>query len=84
MPLEMPASDATIWSITLESSNMIQEALFTLNYDVFSTSVTHDNCQLMIVVCLSSRPQDVFSMLPLLNCLNVSLENTLYNTKAKP
>jgi hypothetical protein len=84
MPLEMSVSDATIWSITLESSNTIQEASFTLIHDVYSTGVTYDNCQLTIAICLSSRSQDVFSMLPLLKCLNVSIEHTLYNTKAKP
>jgi len=45
-------SVATIWSITLESSNTILEASFTFIYDVYSTEITYDDCQLTIVICL--------------------------------
>ncbi len=46
--LELSVSDTTIWSITLEWSIMILGASFTLIYDVYCTSNTYDNCQLMI------------------------------------
>jgi hypothetical protein len=54
MHLELSVSDATIWSVTLESSNTTQEASSTLTYDVYSTGVTYDeykidNCNLFIV-----------------------------------
>jgi len=52
MPLELSISDTTIWSITLEASMTIQEASFTLIYDVCSRVVTHDDCQFLIVICL--------------------------------
>jgi hypothetical protein len=52
MPLELSVSDATIWNITLELSIMILEASFTLIYYAYSTGVTYDDYQLMIVICL--------------------------------
>jgi hypothetical protein len=52
MPLESPVSDATIRSITLESSITFLEASFTLSYDVYSTGITYDDCQLLIVIGL--------------------------------
>jgi hypothetical protein len=52
MPLESSVSDATIWSITLESSVMIREASFILINDVYNTGVTNDDHQLTIVMCL--------------------------------
>jgi len=42
-PLELSVSDATIWSVTLESSITILEASFTLIYDVYSTGITYDD-----------------------------------------
>jgi hypothetical protein len=44
MPLESLVCDATFWSVTLESSFTITEALFTLIYDVCNTGITYDNC----------------------------------------
>ncbi len=52
MPLESSVCDATILNITLESPIMILEASFTLIYDVYSTDITHDERQLMIIMCL--------------------------------
>jgi hypothetical protein len=52
MPLESSFSDATIWSVTLESSIIVLEASFTLINDVYSTGITYDNRQLTIVICL--------------------------------
>ncbi len=52
MPLELSVSDATIMSIAVESSIMFLEASFTIIYDVYSTGVTYDDWQLMIVTCL--------------------------------
>jgi hypothetical protein len=52
MPLELSESDATIWSITLELSIKILVVSFTLVYDFYSTGVTYDDCQLMIMMCL--------------------------------
>jgi len=49
MPLESSVSDATIWSIALQPSNMILETSFSLIYDVYSTGVTHDNHNMFIV-----------------------------------
>ncbi len=43
MPLESPASDATIWSVTQELSTMILEASFSIIYDVHSKGITNDN-----------------------------------------
>ena len=43
MPLQSSVSDATIWTVALESSVMVLEASFTLIYDVDSTDVTYDN-----------------------------------------
>ncbi len=51
-PLELLVSEATIWSITLESSITILEASFTLIYNVTSTGVTYDDCQLTIIMFL--------------------------------
>jgi hypothetical protein len=48
-PLELPVSDATIWSITLALLIMILEAPLTLTYD--DTGITYENCQLTIVKC---------------------------------
>jgi len=56
MPIEASVSDGTIWSITLELTITILEALFTLIYYVYSTDITNDNHQLMIVICLKSWP----------------------------
>ncbi len=50
IPLESPVSDATIWSITLDSSITILEASFALIYDVYGTGVTYDDHQYMIVI----------------------------------
>jgi hypothetical protein len=41
MPPELLVNDATIWSITLESSIAILEASFTLIYDAYSTGITY-------------------------------------------
>jgi len=51
-PLESSVSDATIWSITLELSIMIQEAPFAIIYDVYSIGIIYDNYQLMSVICV--------------------------------
>ncbi len=51
MALELSLSVATIWSITLELSIMILHVSFTLIYDVYSTGITYDDCQLMIIIC---------------------------------
>jgi hypothetical protein len=53
-PLEPSVSDATIWSITLESSIMILEVSFTLMYDVYIAlasliSSSIDDCNISIV-----------------------------------
>ncbi len=45
VPIELPVSDATIWSITLKSSTMTLDASNTLIYDVYSTGITYDYCQ---------------------------------------
>ncbi len=50
MPLELSMGDATISSITLGSSIMIVEVSFTLIYDVYSTGITNDDCQLTIEI----------------------------------
>ncbi len=57
MPLESSVSDATILGITLESSIMILEMSFTLIYDVYSTSITYDDCQLMSVIYLKYKTE---------------------------
>jgi hypothetical protein len=59
-PLESSVSDGTIWSVTIKLSITILEASFTIVYDVYSISVTYDNRQLMIVICLWCRPLIVF------------------------
>ncbi len=41
MPLDSSGSDATIWSVTLESSIRALKALISLNYDVYGTGVTY-------------------------------------------
>ncbi len=51
MPLASSVSEATIWSITLELSIMILDASFSLIYNVYSTGITYDDWQLMII-CL--------------------------------
>ena len=38
-PLELSVSEATIWSVTLELSNTIVKASFTLSYNVYSSSL---------------------------------------------
>ncbi len=43
--LKLSVSDATIWSIALESSIMILEASFLLIYDVYGTGNTYDSQQ---------------------------------------
>jgi hypothetical protein len=45
-------SDATIWSVTLESSIMILEVSFTITFDVYGTGITYDDRQLTIMTCL--------------------------------
>jgi hypothetical protein len=55
-PLELSASDATIWSITLELSSTVLEASFTLIYNVYSTGITYDDHKLTIVIHLQYRP----------------------------
>ncbi len=40
---ESSVSDATICSITLESSITILQASFTLIYDIYSTGITYDD-----------------------------------------
>jgi hypothetical protein len=52
MPLALSVNDATIWSITLELSITILEALFTLIYDVYNRDITNDDSQFTIVICL--------------------------------
>jgi hypothetical protein len=49
-PLGSSVSGATIWSVTLESSIMILEASFTLICDAYSTGITYDDSQFMIVM----------------------------------
>jgi len=51
-PLQLSASDATIWSISLKLSIMILEVPFTLIHDVYSTGVSYDDHHLAIVICL--------------------------------
>ncbi len=48
MPQELSLSDATIWSIALESSIMILEASFTLIFYIYSIGITYDDCQSII------------------------------------
>ncbi len=51
MTQELSVSDATIWSVTLESLLMILmiiKASFTLIYDVYITGITYDNCNMFI------------------------------------
>jgi hypothetical protein len=58
-PLELSVSDATIWSVTLESSITILEASFTLFYFVYSTGIAYDHRQFKIVICLFYRLQEL-------------------------
>jgi hypothetical protein len=51
-PLELSVRDATIWSVTLESSIMILKEIFSLIYDVYSTGITYENHRLTIIMCL--------------------------------
>ncbi len=48
MRLESSVSDATILSITVELSIMTLEASFALIYDVYSTGIIYEDCQLII------------------------------------
>ncbi len=85
MPLESSVSDATIRSVTLESSIAILEASFTLICDVYSTGVTYDYHQLMIVICLEYRPLNVngkylFVKLKLLRHFEIMKEGHLVET----
>jgi hypothetical protein len=45
------ASNAIIWSVTLESSIMILEVSFTPVSYVYSTGINYDDCQLTIIIC---------------------------------
>ncbi len=49
-PPELSVSDATIWSITLESSITTLEGLFVLIYDVYTTGITYDDHQLSVEI----------------------------------
>jgi hypothetical protein len=49
MPQWSSVSGATICSITLESSIMILDESFTLIYDVYSSGITHDDCDMFIL-----------------------------------
>jgi hypothetical protein len=49
MPLELLASDATIWSIAEELSITILVTSFSLSYAVYSTGITYDDHQLKII-----------------------------------
>ncbi len=53
--LELSVSDSTIWSNTLELSNTILEAPFTLIYGVYSKGVTYEDHQFTIVKRLKYR-----------------------------
>jgi hypothetical protein len=75
MHLESLVSDATTWSVTLESSMMILEASFALIYDVYNASITNDNCQLMIKICLKYRPQSLAKTQFKIGRVNASLES---------
>jgi hypothetical protein len=55
MSLESSASDATIWSITLESSITILEASFTLICDVYGTGISYDDRDMFIVQATNFR-----------------------------
>jgi hypothetical protein len=48
MPLESSVGNATIWSITLESSITILDESFTLIYHVHCTGITYDDRQSII------------------------------------
>jgi hypothetical protein len=47
-PPGLLVSDATIWSATLDSSIMIQDALFSVIYYVYSTSINYDAINVFI------------------------------------
>jgi hypothetical protein len=51
LPLESLVSDTTILSVT-ELSITILVASFTLNYGVYDTGITDDNCKLTILILL--------------------------------
>jgi hypothetical protein len=42
---------------TLEASFIILEVSFTLIYDVYSTGITYDNCNMFIVQTSACKPQ---------------------------
>ncbi len=69
-PLEPSISDATIWSVTLESSVTILKGSIALIYDVNSTGVTYGDRQLTIVICLYYRPLIYKSNFPVLISLD--------------
>ena len=48
-PIVLSVSDETIWSITLEPSSTILEASSSIIHDFYSTVITYDNHQLMII-----------------------------------
>ncbi len=56
MPLESSVIDITIFSVIIELSTMIPQVSFTLVYDVYSTSITYNDCQSAIIICLQHRP----------------------------
>ncbi len=49
MLLELPVSNATIWSITIDSSVMLLEVSFTLIYADYSTGITYNGHDIFIV-----------------------------------
>ncbi len=49
----------TIWSVIPESSTTILEASFSLINDDYSTSITYDGHQLMIIICSSTGHGDM-------------------------
>jgi len=51
---ESSVNDATLKSVTLGSTIMILEVSFALIYDVYSTSISYDDCQLMIIIVYST------------------------------
>jgi hypothetical protein len=65
MPLESSVSDATIWSITLESSITILQASFTLICDVYSTGISYDDRDMFIVQATNFRGKnDILQNIP--------------------
>ncbi len=51
-PLESSVGDSTVWNVSLGSSIMILEASFSFIYDVFSTGITYEHYQWMIIKSL--------------------------------